>query len=306
MKGKPLLVVESPTKAKTITRYLGGDFEVMATIGHLRDLPKNKMGVKMDEDFELDYVIDPEKKKIVDQIVRAAKGTDKVLLATDPDREGEAISWHVNWILQNAKSRSTKSQIPNPNEILNSNNQFPKEKIVRVTFHEITKEAIEEALRHPREIDLDLVNAQQGRRVLDRVVGYSLSPVLWKKVRKGLSAGRVQSVAVRLICEREKEINSFAKEKFYKIFANLNKAGNEFGGELVKIDGESFVKSKKIELFDGAYTYTKSMFSRQEEAEEFIKSLGKEFEVTKVTARETSRTPLPAFSTSKLQQAAAR
>ncbi|HEX8923601.1 MAG TPA: type I DNA topoisomerase, partial [Patescibacteria group bacterium] len=285
---KQLLVVESPTKARTIGKYLGKDFDVIATVGHLRDLPSNKMGVDMKNGFEVDYVVDPEKKKVVAELIKSAKTADKILLATDPDREGEAISWHVKWLLNNDKSK------------------ISNEKISRVTFHEITPEAIKEALKNARQIDMDLVNAQQGRRVLDRVVGYSLSPLLWKKVRRGLSAGRVQSVAVRLIVEREKEIAAFKKEQFYKISAALKKDGSEFLSELTKVDGKPVYKSEKIKLFDGDYSYSKSIFKSEDEVKEFISKLGKEFKVENISEREIHRTPLPAFTTSKLQQAAAR
>jgi DNA topoisomerase-1 len=284
---KTLLIVESPTKARTIGKYLGNSYTVIATVGHLRDLPKNKMAVDFDKNFEIEYQIDSKKKKVVDELVKASKVADKILLASDPDREGEAISWHVKWILQNGKSK------------------IKDEKISRITFHEITKEAVEEALKEARDIDMDLVNAQQARRVLDRVVGYSLSPILWKKVRRGLSAGRVQSVAVRLICEREKEIAAFSKEKFYSVLADFKKQ-EKFSAELVKIDGKSVYLSTKIKLFDGEYTYSKSIFKTEEKVKEFIESLDTEFVVEKVSGKETLRTPAPAFTTSKLQQAAAR
>ena len=285
---KKLLIVESPTKARTIGKYLGKDFKVVATVGHIRDLPKSKMGVDLVKDFEVGYQIDSKKKKIIDELVREAKNANLILLASDPDREGEAISWHVKWILEE-KVKDKKL----------------KDKITRITFHEITKEAVEEALKNAREIDMDLVNAQQARRVLDRVVGYSLSPVLWKKVRRGLSGGRVQSVAVRLICEREKEIEVFKREKFYTVWSELNKKNN-FRADLIKVDGKNIFLNIKLDLFDGNYTYSKSIFKTESEVSKFIKSLDKDFLVDKVNGREISRTPLPAFTTSKLQQAAAR
>ncbi len=285
---KKLLIVESPTKAKTIGKYLGKDYKVIATVGHIRDLPKNKMAVDLAKDFEVEYQIDPKKKKVIDELVKAAKESELILLASDPDREGEAISWHVKWILE-SKVKSKKL----------------KDIVTRITFHEITKEAVEEALEHCREIDMDLVNAQQARRVLDRVVGYSLSPILWKKVRRGLSGGRVQSVAVRLICEREKEIEAFKKEKFYTVWSELGKR-ESFRADLVKIDGKSVFISTKLKLFDGDYSYSKSIFKTEGEVKKFVDSLKKEFLVEKVSGTETSRTPLPAFTTSKLQQAAAR
>ncbi len=301
---KTLLVVESPTKARTIGRYLGKDYKVIATVGHLRDLPKNKMAVDLAKDFEVEYQIDSKKKKVVEELVKASKEVDKILLASDPDREGEAISWHVRWILENNQSLKSKKPVKSLAIGRASKNDI-SEKISRITFHEITKEAVEEALKEAREIDMDLVNAQQARRVLDRVVGYSLSPVLWKKVRRGLSGGRVQSVAVRLICEREKEIEVFKKEKFFTVWSELEKK-ETFKADLVKVNGKSVFISTKLKLFDGEYSYSKSVFKAQEEVDSFIKSLGKEFVVDKVVGKETTRAPLPAFTTSKLQQAAAR
>jgi DNA topoisomerase-1 len=290
---KTLLIVESPTKAKTIGKYLGSDYQVLATVGHLRDLPKSKMGVDIDHDFEVTYVIDPEKKKVVNELTKAAKSAERILLATDPDREGEAISWHVNWILgeqettSNSKSRKLKVESKN---------------IKRITFHEITKEAVENALKEARGIDMDLVNAQQGRRVLDRVVGYTLSPVLWKKVRRGLSAGRVQSVAVRLIVEREKEIRGFNTDKYARIYADLGK----FKAELTKVGQKKVAVSNKLKLFDGDYSYSTTIFKSRAEAEKYISGLLKEFKVERLVEKEISRSPLPPFTTSKLQQAAAR
>lgn len=284
---KKLLIVESPTKAKTIGRYLGNDYKVVATVGHLRDLPKNKMSVDLEKDFEVDYKIDEKKKKVVDELIKLSKEAEIVLLASDPDREGEAISWHVKWILQNSKSK------------------VKDDKIARITFHEITKEAVENALKEARQIDMDLVNAQQARRVLDRVVGYSLSPILWKKVRRGLSGGRVQSVAVRLICEREKEIAAFKKERFYSVLAELGNK-EKFVADLIKVDGKNIFSTTKVKLFDGDYSYSKSIFKTDKQTDSFIKGLESDFLVEKVAGREVSRSPLPPFTTSKLQQAAAR
>ena len=279
---KNLLVVESPTKARTIGKYLGSDYEVIATVGHLRDLPKSKMGVDMKNNFEVDYVVDPQKKQVVSSLVSASKKAQNIYLATDPDREGEAISWHVQYLLEE-KQKAKKLNIS------------------RITFHEITKVAVEEALQHQRQVDMNMVDAQQARRVLDRVVGYSLSPILWRKIRKGLSAGRVQSVAVRLIVEREKEIEKFTREKFFKVIADLG-----FSAELVKVDGKKFFDSQKIKLFDGDYTFTKSIFGKREEVDKFVASLDKEFKVESVEGREVTRSPLPPYTTSKLQQAGAR
>jgi DNA topoisomerase-1 len=284
---KRLLIVESPTKARTISKYLGSDYEVMATVGHFRDLPKNKMGVDLKK-FTVDYVIDPKKRDVVAQLGKLSSGAKEIFLASDPDREGEAIAWHVQWLLTEGQKKKIDSN-----------------KISRVSFHEITKDAIEEALKKATQIDMNLVDAQQGRRVLDRVVGYSLSPVLWKKVRRGLSAGRVQSVAVRLICEREMEIEAFKKEKYFRIAAEFQK-GEKFEAELQKIGGKSFVESTKVKLFDGEYSYSKSLFGSREQSDTFVGGLDSEFVVAKVLGKEMNKTPAPAYTTSKLQQAGAR
>jgi len=195
-KNKKLVIVESPAKAKTIEKYLGEDYQVASSIGHIRDLPKKSLSIDIKNGFQPKYEIDPTKKKLVNELKNLANKATDVLLATDEDREGEAIAWHLANIL-NLDLDRTK----------------------RIVFHEITKKAITEAIQNPRKIDLNLVNAQQARRVLDRLVGYELSPVLWKKVQRGLSAGRVQSVAVRLIVEREKEIDNFIPESSF-VFIN--------------------------------------------------------------------------------------
>ena len=183
---KNLVIVESPAKAKTIGKYLGSDYTVKACMGHLRDLPKSKLGVDIEHDFEPQYVPMKGKESIISELKAAAKNSQEVFLATDPDREGEAISWHLKYLLD-----------------------LPDETTHRVTFNEITKNVVSNSIRAPRSIDMDLVDAQQARRILDRIVGYQLSPLLWKKVRRGLSAGRVQSVATRLVVDREEEIRAF-------------------------------------------------------------------------------------------------
>lgn len=284
---KALMVVESPTKARTIGKYLKDSFDVVATVGHFRDLPKSKMGVDTKNNFKIDYVIDPRKKDVVSQLTLLSAKADKIYLASDPDREGEAIAWHTDWLLRNNQKTNNKSTI--------------SKNIKRISFHEITKEAIEEAITKAGDIDINLVNAQQGRRVLDRLVGYSLSPILWRKVRRGLSAGRVQSVAVRLIVERESEIEAFKKENYFKVSANFG-----FIADLFKVGGKSFLISNKIKLFDGDYSFSKSLFLSESQAKEFVSNLNKEFEVIQVESREVNKIPLPAFTTSKLQQMAAR
>ena len=218
---KNLVIVESPAKARTIERYLGADYRVLASYGHVRDLPENpgkgKFGVDVDHDFEPEYVISDDRRKQVADIEKAAKSSDQVYLATDLDREGEAIAWHVAEAAHVAKTKT-----------------------LRVTFNEITESAIKEAFANPREIDMDLVDAQQTRRIVDRLVGYTLSPLLGKKVQRGLSAGRVQSVAVRLVVEREREIRAFTAREYWTIQAILaTQTGETFAAELVRIDGEA-------------------------------------------------------------------
>ncbi|MEA2620785.1 MAG: topoisomerase, partial [Chloroflexota bacterium] len=216
---KNLVIVESPAKARTIERYLGADYRVLASYGHVRDLPENpgkgKFGVDVDHDFAPEYVISDDRRKQVADIEKAARTSDQVFLATDLDREGEAIAWHV------AEAA-----------------HVPPEKTLRVTFNEITESAIREAFAHPRQIDMDLVDAQQTRRIVDRLVGYTLSPLLARKVQRGLSAGRVQSVAVRLVVEREREIVGFTAREYWTIQAILaTAAGETFAADLVRIDG---------------------------------------------------------------------
>src|SRR5882762_9688010 len=216
---KSLVVVESPAKAKTINKYLGRDYTVVASMGHIRDLPKSKLGVDVDNDFAETYESIESRKKIVKELKDAARDATDIYVATDPDREGEAIGWHLTQELGGKKR-----------------------KIHRLTFNEITKKAILDALKHPRAIDEKMVDAQRARRVLDRLVGYKISPILWDKVRRGLSAGRVQSVALKLICDREKEIGKFVPEEYWLLFARL--AGSqppEFDARLVK-KGDQTIK----------------------------------------------------------------
>ena len=190
-KAKDLVIVESPAKAKTIEKYLGGNYKVTASMGHLRDLPKSKMGVDIENGFEPQYIAVRDKTELINQLKKDAKSAKTVYLATDPDREGEAISWHLKELLD-----------------------LPDDKARRVTFNEITRKVVSESIQHPRDIDQDLVDAQQARRILDRIVGYKLSPLLWRKVKTGLSAGRVQSVATRMVVDREEEIKAFVSEEY--------------------------------------------------------------------------------------------
>ncbi|MBN8191475.1 type I DNA topoisomerase [Bacillus sp. NTK074B] len=261
-----LVIVESPAKAKTIERYLGKKYKVRASMGHVIDLPKSQMGVDVENEFEPKYITIRGKGPVLKELKTAAKKVKKIFLAADPDREGEAIAWH----LAHSLDMDTSSAC-------------------RVVFNEITKDAIKESFKHPRAINMDLVDAQQARRVLDRLVGYNISPLLWKKVKKGLSAGRVQSVAVRLIIDRENEIKDFTPEEYWSIEAEFTKGNDTFQASFYGIDG------KKVEL------------KTEDDVKDVLgKVKGKSFEVNKVTKKERKRNPAPPFTTSSLQQEAAR
>ncbi|KKQ58072.1 MAG: topoisomerase I, DNA topoisomerase I protein [Microgenomates group bacterium GW2011_GWC1_38_14] len=279
---KSLVIVESPTKARTIGRFLGSDYTILASMGHIKDLPKSKLGVDIEKNFEPQYELMPSKKRSIAEIKREGKNADRIILATDLDREGEAIAAHIAEILG-------------------------KGKYERIVFHEITKEAIEEALNNPRKIDENLVDAQTARRVLDRLVGYKLSPVLWQKVRRGLSAGRVQSVALRLIVEREREIEKFKKEHYWTIVVSLKKGEVETPFELFEIKGEKIEISEKLKLYDGEYKFAKTVIDSEKRAKEIEDNLKtKEFVVSDVAKKESKRTPPPPYTTSTLQQDGAR
>jgi DNA topoisomerase-1 len=270
-----LVIVESPAKAKTIEGYLGKDYKVLASFGHIRDLPKSKLGIDPDT-LEPEYVIPTKSRKQFTLLKKEAALSSKVILATDEDREGEAIAWHLS---QAISAKNSKLEIRNL-------------KFERITFHEITKEAILDAVKNPREIDQNLVDAQQGRRVLDRLVGYNLSPLLWKKIRRGLSAGRVQSVALRLIVDREREIKAFNKEEYWEIMAELGKYQTpnfRFQTKLIKH------KNKILKI------------SNEKEANAITDYLNKqEFLVSDIVKSEKKNNPAPPFTTSTLQQDAAR
>jgi DNA topoisomerase-1 len=283
---KTLILVESPTKAKTLSRFLGAKYEIQASMGHIRDLPKGAIGVDIENNFEPKYVIPKDKRKTVENLKDDAKDVDHIILATDPDREGEAISFHLKTVLSEENKKA---------------------KFDRIVFHEITPKAINEALEHPHDIDMNLVAAQTGRRVLDRVVGYKLSPVLWMKIKKGLSAGRVQSIALRLIVEREREIEKFKGEEFYRLFATLAKTEkNPILFELVKINDEAIEKTNTLKLYDGEYKFAKTSLS-QTDATSIENDLhGKDFTVLDVNQRESKRAPYPPFTTSLLQIEASR
>ncbi len=264
---KHLVIVESPSKAKTIGKFLGSRYKVVASVGHVRDLPKSKLGIDIENDFEPQYIAIRGKGDLIKELRKEAKAADKIYLATDPDREGEAISWHLAYLLG-----------------------IDEKEPCRIVFNEITKKAIQEAMKHPRPIDLHLVDAQQARRALDRLVGYQISPILWRKVRRGLSAGRVQSAALKIICDRENQIRSFIPEEYWTIQAQLRKneaKGKKFPAKLTEFQG------KKITL------------SNQNDAEAVLAALDPAgFSVRKVEEKERSKRPYAPFTTSSLQQEA--
>ena len=263
-----LIIVESPAKANTIKKFLGGSTKVVASMGHIRDLPKSKMGIDIEHDFEPEYINIRGKGDLIKSLKAEAKKAKKIYLATDPDREGEAIAWHLSYILG-----------------------IPQDSVCRVTFNEITKETVQNSMKNPRKIDMNLTDAQQARRVLDRIVGYKMSPVLWKKVRRGLSAGRVQSVAVKLIVDREEEIEKFIPEEYWNIYATLldENSNKTF---IARLYGK---EKKKIEIHS------------KEEVDDILKNIenGK-YIVSDVKKGEKKRTPAPPFTTSTMQQEASR
>ena len=273
-----LVIVESPTKAKTIQKFLGQSYRVLSSYGHVRDLPRKELGIDIKNDFKPKYIIVQRTKKIVQGLKKEAKTAESVILATDEDREGESIAWHIAQITNSKGENGYK----------------------RIVFHEITKKAIEESLKNPRKIDMNLVDAQQARRILDRIVGYKLSPFLWEKVARGLSAGRVQSVAVRLIVEREREIQNFTPREYWNIIALLSKNGvrksklrsGKFEAQLVKIDNKLIPKPG---------------IESKKEADKILEDLrGAEYKVLGTEIKETKRNPFPPFTTSTLQQEAYR
>ena len=263
-----LVIVESPAKAKTIGKYLGPSYQVKASMGHVRDLPKSKLGVDVEHGFALDYQPIKGKEDVINDLKKAAKKSGRVFLATDPDREGEAISWHLKELLD-----------------------LPDDKTCRVTFNEITRKVVNDSIAHPRAIDQDLVNAQQARRVLDRIVGYQISPLLWKKIRRGLSAGRVQSVAARLVCEREEEIRAFVPQEYWTIEADLARVAPNQG----RFRAQFYGREKKLDLHSEA------------EADAVLDAVkSAPFTVSSVKRQDKLRSPAPPFTTSTLQQEASR
>ena len=265
--GKALVIVESPAKSKTIKKILGSNYQIEASFGHIRDFPKNVLGFDVNDGFKPSFIVIPEKKKVVTKLNEMAKKVDKIYLASDPDREGEAIAWHVRQILK-----------------------VPDDKIFRIEFNEITPKAVKYAVAHSRQIDMDRVKAQQTRQILDKLVGYKLSPVLWKQLGNyHLSAGRVQSVALRMICEREDEIEAFVPVEYWSVTVKLEKDGKVFDAELIKIDGE------KLDLGNE---------EQAQKIKEYLEDSSREYVVSKITNRETKRKPTAPFITSTLQREA--
>lgn len=265
--GKALVIVESPAKSKTIKKILGSNYQIEASFGHIRDFPKNVLGFDVNDGFKPSFIVIPEKKKVVTKLNEMAKKVDKIYLASDPDREGEAIAWHVRQVLK-----------------------VPDDKIFRIEFNEITPKAVKYAVAHSRQIDMDMVKAQQTRQILDKLVGYKLSPVLWKQLGNyHLSAGRVQSVALRMICEREDEIEAFVPVEYWSVTVKLEKDGKVFDAELIKIDGE------KLDLGNE---------EQAQKIKEYLEDSSREYVVSKITNRETKRKPTAPFITSTLQREA--
>ncbi|OGD92485.1 DNA topoisomerase I [Candidatus Curtissbacteria bacterium RIFCSPHIGHO2_12_FULL_41_13] len=285
---KNLVIVESPTKARTLSQFLGSDYQITASMGHVRDLPRGEFGVDVENGFTPKYVIPKEKIKSVNSLVKEAANIDHLWLATDPDREGEAIAWNL---LEVINQKSTRPR-PSRGEVRKAKSP----KYDRVVFHEITRDAVIDAFGHPRKIDMDLVEAQQARRVLDRLVGYKLSPLLWKKVKSGLSAGRVQSVALRLVVDREREIEAFKSEEYWEVLIEVSKVtkvtkeskgGEKFVVKLIQINGE------------------KAEIGNKDQAEKIVADLEKsQYKVTDVRTKDVKKYPSPPFTTSTLQQVA--
>ncbi|MDD3119854.1 MAG: type I DNA topoisomerase [Candidatus Gracilibacteria bacterium] len=285
---KNLVIVESPAKGKTIEKFLGKDFKVVASYGHIRDLPKKDFGIDIEKNFTPTYEIDPSKKKVVDELKKLVGQSEKVWIATDEDREGEAIGWHLCKALK-----------------------LDEKTVARIVFHEITEKAISEAIKNPRNIDIKLVNSQQSRRLLDRIVGFKTSPVLWKKIRKGLSAGRVQSVAVKLIVEREREIIDFKPEESWKLKVVFNVNGTSFKAELLKISGKGKKIKDEIEIKKVLATlgiFEDSLKSQKDKKGNIYFEIKKilDFKLADAEKKDYERMPQAPFTTSTLQQEASR
>src|SRR3990167_6136254 len=275
-----LVLVESPTKSKSLQGFLGKNYKVLASFGHVRDLPKSKLGIDVENDFQPEYLIIPKARKIIKELKASAAKAEVVILATDPDREGESIAWHLAQAL---------NLIPDQNK--KDSKKVKTKPYQRIVFHEITKSAIKEAIKNPKGINMDLGDAQQARRILDRIVGYKLSPFLWKKITRRLSAGRVQSVAVRLVAEREKEIEKFKPQEYWSITAHFDEK-KPFTALLAAKDGQPL---------------DKLAISSQTQANDIVADLtGASYGIQSIEKKEVKRAPPSPFTTSTLQQAASQ
>src|SRR3989338_7723734 len=296
-----LVIVESPTKARTLAKFLGKGYQIEASMGHVRDLPKSEMGIDTQNDFEPKYIIPRDKKKKANELKKLAKNAKTIYLATDPDREGEAIAWHIAQLLESTTRGTgitgTTGSIENYGTEPRDTRDTSKTRgtlMKRVVFHEITESAIKDAFSRPRDLDYQLIDAQQARRVLDRLVGYKLSPLLWKKIKRGLSAGRVQSVALRLIVDREREIEAFKADEYWSIEVNLESKVTEatketkvFIAQLISVNGEKVVINNE--------SYAKEIVGKLEVSD---------YKIQAIIKKEVRRSPAAPFTTSTLQQTA--
>lgn len=310
-----LVIVESPTKARTLSRFLGNRYQIEASMGHVRDLPKSELGVDVEHNFEPNYIIPRDKKKQVNQLKKVAQNAQTIWLATDPDREGEAIAWHIKELIADRKSNIGKDK---------TDTRVTTDDVHRVVFHEITEGAIKDAFAHPRALDLHLVDAQQARRVLDRLVGYKLSPLLWRKVKRGLSAGRVQTVALRLVVEREREIEKFKPVEYWSIEAELQAIAQGLVGargpvgsqphSTSSLDAAGAQRDAPLTATPRSNTFIATLIElngkkleikNESQAKEHVTNLEKAaYQVNKITQRQLKRSPAPPFTTSTLQQTA--
>ncbi|MEK6951672.1 MAG: DNA topoisomerase, partial [Nanoarchaeota archaeon] len=285
---------ESPTKARTFNRILKGqDYFVFATVGHFRDLPSKKIAIDYKNNFKPEYELMANKEKVTTKLLELLKSNKEIILATDPDREGEAIAYHVAYILGFINENWPNIEIKN----------YEDKRLSRIVFHEITQKELENALNNPSDLRIDLVKAQQARRILDRIVGYEISPILWKKTKKfWLSAGRVQTVALRIIVERENEINKFKKENYYQIYGSFKDKNEAIEAKLVKIKGNGIEIKQKIKLFSGDYEFIKTTIDSNNLKETLEDVKNDTYKIIDIQENEISKFPPPPFSTSLLQQ----
>ena len=305
---KNLVIVESPAKTKKIASFLGDDYVVLSSVGHIRDLPKSQLGVDLEKNFEPQYELSKDKKDVVRELQKQAKISKAIYLAPDLDREGEAIAWHLGHLINDGsplQSTGAKGTFEIADKIKNEKGEHPN--VYRVVFNSITKEEVLQAFKTPRKLNYDLVDAQQARRVLDRLVGYKLSPLLWEKIRYGLSAGRVQSVAVRLVVEREREITGFENNPYFELNADFECSSKRLiKTKLTRIEGNSIYIKKKYDLFAGEYSTEMTSIESEKDATNLLKDIQtQKFQIAEVKEKENKSHPSPPFTTSTLQQSAA-